>query len=153
MVRFATVEVLIQVYSKLLKVKCSFFSSFELNYSYLSSFSWSYSRFQFLCRIDVASARHVSPIGLRHVSLSHPQTPINRSLPKAFGGREDSEVQKLCKNQVSKPSRTSIPKLKNTRSRIIQNICLDPKVYGNQAQRSEKHQQTTNRWSSTDSSL
>ena len=27
---------------------------------------------------------HVSPIRLRHVSLTHPQTPINRSLPKAF---------------------------------------------------------------------
>ena len=44
----------------------------------------------------------MSPIGLRHVSLTHPQTPINRSLPKAFEEREDSEVQKLCKNQVSK---------------------------------------------------
>ena len=29
---------------------------------------------------------HVSPIGLHHVSLTHPQTPINRSLPKAFEG-------------------------------------------------------------------
>ena len=97
---------------------------------------------------------HVSPIGLRHVSLTHSQTPINRSPPKAFEKRtEDSEIQKLCKNQVSKPSRTSIPKLKNTRSKIIQTICLDPKVYGNQAQRSEKHQQTTNRWSSTNSSI
>ena len=27
---------------------------------------------------------HVSPIRLRHVSLTHPQTPINRSIPKAF---------------------------------------------------------------------
>ena len=27
---------------------------------------------------------HVSPIRLRHMSLTHPQTPINRSLPKAF---------------------------------------------------------------------
>ena len=27
---------------------------------------------------------HVSPIRLRHVSLTHPQTPINKSLPKAF---------------------------------------------------------------------
>ena len=32
-------------------------------------------------------------------------------------------------------------------------ICLDPKVYRNQAQRSEKPQQTTNWWSSTDLSL
>ena len=77
-----------------------------------------------------------------------------RSLPKAFENRtEDSEIQKLYKNQASKPSRTSIPKLKNTRSKIIQTICLDPRVYENQAQRSEKHQQTTNRWSSTNSSL
>ena len=29
---------------------------------------------------------HVSPIRLHHVSLTYPQTPINRSLPKAFGG-------------------------------------------------------------------
>ena len=27
---------------------------------------------------------HVSPIRLRHVLLTHPQTPINRSFPKAF---------------------------------------------------------------------
>ena len=43
--------------------------------------------------------------------------------------------------------------MKNTRSRIIQIICLDPKVYGNQAQRFEKPQQTINWWSFTDSSL
>ena len=29
---------------------------------------------------------HVSLIRLCHVSLTHPQTPINRSLPKAFKG-------------------------------------------------------------------
>ena len=75
-----------------------------------------------------------------------PQTSINRSLPKAFEEKKDSEVQKLCKNQASKPSRTSTLKSKNTQSRIIQTIFLDPKVYRNQAQRSEKHQQTTNRW-------
>ena len=36
---------------------------------------------------------HVSPIRLRHMSLTHPQTPINRSLPKAFRGilRRDPE--------------------------------------------------------------
>ena len=72
----------------------------------------------------------MSPIRLCHVSLTHSQTPINRSLPKAFGGDKDLEVQKLCKNQVSKPSRTSTPKSKNTRSRIIQTICLDPKFTG-----------------------
>ena len=49
-------------------------------------------------------------------------------------------MKKLCWNQALKPprtSRTSTPKLENIRSRIIQTICLDPKVYGNQAQRSE----------------
>ena len=30
---------------------------------------------------------HVSLIKLSHVLLTHPQTPINRSLPKAFKGR------------------------------------------------------------------
>ena len=43
--------------------------------------------------------------------------------------------------------------MKNTRSRIIQIICLDPKVDGNQAQRSEKPQKTINWWSSTNLSL
>ena len=84
---------------------------------------------------------HVSPIRLRHVLLTHPQTPINRSLPKAFGGDQDSEVQKLCRNQASKSSRTSrtlTPKSKNIWSRIIQTICLDPKVCGNQAQKPPK---------------
>ena len=30
---------------------------------------------------------HVSPIRFHHMSLTHPQTPINRSLPKAFKKR------------------------------------------------------------------
>ena len=49
-------------------------------------------------------------------------------------------MKKLCWNQALKPprtSRTSTPKLENIRSRIIQTICLDPKVCENQAQRSE----------------
>ena len=49
-------------------------------------------------------------------------------------------MKKLYKNQASKPSRasrTSTPKSENIRNRIIQTICLDPKVCGNQAQRSE----------------
>ena len=87
----------------------------------------------------------MSPIKLRHVSLTHPQTPINRSLPKTFRRTkiqkdQDSEVKKLCWNQALKPpgtSRTSTPKSENIRSRIIQTICLDPKVCRNQAQRSE----------------
>ena len=53
----------------------------------------------------------MSPIRLRHVSLTHPQTPINRSLPQTFRGDQDLEVQKLCKNQASKLSRTSTPEI------------------------------------------
>ena len=41
----------------------------------------------------------------------------------------------LCRNQALKPSRTSTPKSKNIRSKIIQTICLDPKVCWNQAQK------------------
>ena len=98
---------------------------------------------------------HVSPIKFHHVSLTHPQTPINRSLPKAFKERpkpsraqvasekiqKHSEVQKLYRNQASKPSRTSrtsTSKSKNIRSRIIQTICLDPKVCWNQTQKPPK---------------
>ena len=47
-------------------------------------------------------------------------------------------MKKLCWNQALKPpgtSRTSTPKSENIRSRIIQTICPDPKVCGNQAQR------------------
>ena len=98
----------------------------------------------------------MSPIELRHVLLTHLQTPINRSLPKTFRRTkiqekdqdtkiqqdQDSEVKKLCWNQALKPpatSRTTTPKSKNIRSRIIQTMCLDPKVYVNQAQSSEKN--------------
>ena len=82
---------------------------------------------------------HVSSIRLRHVSLTHPQTPINRSIPKAFReDKEDLEVQKLCKNQASKLSRTSILKLKNIQSKIIQIIFLDLKGHWNQAQKPPK---------------
>ena len=97
----------------------------------------------------------VSSIRLCHVSLTHPQTPINRNLPKTFKGetkpsraqaasekiQKHSEVQKLYGNQASKPSRTSrtsTSKSKNIRSRIIQTICLDPKVFRNQAQKPPK---------------
>ena len=45
------------------------------------------------------------------------------------------EVQKLCRNQASKPSRTSTSKSKNIQSKIVQTICLDPKVCWNQAQK------------------
>ena len=76
----------------------------------------------------------MSPIRLRHVSFTHPQTSMNRNLPKAFRDKRIQKYKKLCKNQASKPSRTSTPKSKNIRSRIIQTICLDPKVCENQAQ-------------------
>ena len=74
------------------------------------------------------------------MSLTRPQTPINRSLPKRFRRTkiqkdQDSEVKKLCKNQVSKPSRSSTPKPENIRNRIIQTICLDLKVHWNQVQK------------------
>ena len=39
-------------------------------------------------------------------------------------------MKKLCEDQASKPSRTSTPKSENIQSKIIQIICLDPKVYG-----------------------
>ena len=38
----------------------------------------------------------MSPIRLRHVLLTHPQTPINKSLPKTFQG-EAREGLKLKK--------------------------------------------------------
>ena len=90
-------------------------------------------------------------IRLHPMSLTHPQTLINRSLPKAFkrtkpsGAQSTSkkiqkhlEVQKLCKNQASKPSttsRTSTSNARNIQSRIIQTICLDLQVHWNQAQK------------------
>ena len=95
---------------------------------------------------------HVPPIRLRHMSLTHLQTPINRSLPKAFNRHQDilgerprdreeilsSEVQKLCWNQALKPlgtSRTSTSNTKNIWREIIQIIFLDLKGHWNQAQK------------------
>ena len=46
------------------------------------------------CKYDISRPIrlwHVSPIRLRYVSLTHPQTPINRSLPKTF---RDTKIQK-----------------------------------------------------------
>ena len=37
---------------------------------------------------------HVSPIKLHHMSLTYPQTPINRSLPKAFQRRAGGDLEK-----------------------------------------------------------
>ena len=89
---------------------------------------------------------HVLPIKLHHVLLTHSQTPINRSLPKAFQQtkpsraqaalekiQKHSEVQKFYRNQASKHSRilrTSTSNSKNIWSRIIQTIRLDPKFAG-----------------------
>ena len=107
---------------------------------------------------------HVSPTGLRHVSLTHPQTPINKSLLKTFqmrlrkekglrlrlkkrlgrgwswgaGEDQDWEVQKLCWNQALKPPRTSTSNTKNIRREIIQIIFLDLKGHWNQAQKPPK---------------
>ena len=89
---------------------------------------------------------HVSPIRLRHVSLTHPQTPINRSLPKVFqkgwdwraGEDQDWEVQNLYWNQALKPprtSRTSNSNIKNIRREIIQTLFLDLKGHWNKAQK------------------
>ena len=54
---------------------------------------------------------HVSPIRLRHVLLTHPQTPINRSFPKAFqeswrrswGELEETKIQKSRNFVGTKP--------------------------------------------------
>ena len=93
----------------------------------------------------------MSPIKLSHMSLTHPQTLINRSLSKKFLHTKTSraeaaskkiqkhlEVQKLCRNQSSKPSRTSTLKSKNIRSRNIQTTFLDLKVCWNRAQKPPK---------------
>ena len=103
----------------------------------------------------------MSPIIFYHMSLTNPQTPINRSLPKAFlhtkifwktswktpthqgnhatnSIKEDSEIQKLYCNLALKPprtSRTSTSNMKNIQSTIIQTTFLDLKVFWNQGQK------------------
>ena len=47
---------------------------------------------------------HVSPIRLRHVSLTHPQTPINRSLPKAFKERPRTSRAQATSEKIQKHS-------------------------------------------------
>ena len=42
----------------------------------------------------------VSPIKLRHMSLTHPQTPINRSLPKVFGGQGFKSAKTLQESSL-----------------------------------------------------
>ena len=95
----------------------------------------------------------MSPIRLRHMSLIHPQTPINRSLPKAFKKgpshlehkqhqRRFKSTQKYKNSVEIKPQSLQELQPQNRRtlirSRIIQTICLDPKVCWNQAQKPPK---------------
>ena len=95
----------------------------------------------------------MSPIRLCHVSLTHPQTPINRSLPKTFQGeareglklkkgwKETRGIHKYKSSARIKPprtSRTSTSNTKNIRREIIQIIFLDPKGHWNQAQKPPK---------------
>ena len=49
---------------------------------------------------------HVSPIKLRHVSLTYPQTPINRSLPKAFPKKTPTHQEILEQTKTSKAQAT-----------------------------------------------
>ena len=89
--------------------------------------------------------------------VAHPP-PNSYKYKPSWDIQEDQnlEVKKLCEDQASKPSRTSrtsTPKSENIRSRIIQIICLDPKICGNQAKSVRKYQQIINQWSSTNSSL
>ena len=48
---------------------------------------------------------HVSPIRLHHVSLTHPQTPINRNLPKTFQGeaRERLRLKSWRRSRLRSP--------------------------------------------------
>ena len=65
----------------------------------------------------------MSLIKLSHVLLTHPQTPINRSLPKAFKGRSWRH-QDILGEETKTPERG-----------IIQIIFLDFKGHWNQAQK------------------
>ena len=54
---------------------------------------------------------HVSPIGLRHVSLTHSQTPINRSLPKAFERKRGFRNTKALQESSLKAFKNFNPKI------------------------------------------
>ena len=45
----------------------------------------------------------MSPIRLRHMSLTHPQTPINRSLPKAFQKSQEGNPEELRLKSQRRP--------------------------------------------------
>ena len=51
---------------------------------------------------------HVSPIKLCHVSLTYPQTPINRSLPKVFQRRAGRDLEKGWGETKIQKSRSSV---------------------------------------------
>ena len=54
---------------------------------------------------------HVSPIKLRHVSLTHPQTPINRSIPKAFKRRQGFRSTKALQESSLKGFKNFNPEI------------------------------------------
>jgi len=53
----------------------------------------------------------VSPIGLRHVSLTHSQTPINRSIPKAFERKRGFRNTKALQESSLKAFKNFNPKI------------------------------------------
>ena len=64
---------------------------------------------------------HVSPIRFCHVSLTHPQTPINRSLPKAFqqGWRRARKRPRFrSKKALQEPSLKAFKNFKNFNLKI-----------------------------------
>ena len=54
---------------------------------------------------------HMSPIELRHLSLTHLQTPINRSLPKAFERDEGSRSTKALQESSLKAFKNFNPEI------------------------------------------
>ena len=91
---------------------------------------------------------HVSPIKLRHVSLTHPQTTINRSLPKAvkeswgeiLKGPRSWEETKIEKSRSSVGTKLWILQELQLwiRREIIQIIFLDFKGHWNQTSKPSK---------------
>ena len=65
---------------------------------------------------------HVSAIKLRHISLTHPQTPINRSLPKTFEKKKDSELKKALQESNLKAFKNFNPEIEeHLKSKNISN--------------------------------
>ena len=66
---------------------------------------------------DTSSPARVSddisrPIRLHHVSLTHPQTPINRSIPKAFKKRQGFRSTKALQESSLKTFKSFNPEIK-----------------------------------------